>query len=125
MDNPLVDDYLEAKAELDKAQARLDELAARLIKMMEQDQRKSYTWRVGDQICTLTYVQGHTIHVDEPGLRRKLTARVFDKYTRRVLDRKKMEQAIDTGEVDRVTIAPFLTERPNKPFLKYSVRDAR
>jgi hypothetical protein len=121
----LVADYLDAKAARDKAQDKLDELSERLIKQMEQDQRKSITWRDGKTIRTITYVQGHTTIIDEVGLRRKLTAKVFDRYTKRVLDRKKMEEAMDTGEVDHVVVASYVTQRPNKPFLKYSAKDAQ
>jgi len=119
MENPLVDDYLEAKAERDKAQARLDELGERLTKQMEADQRKSYRWNADGVRHTLTYVQAHTTQIDEQGLRKALTAKVFDRYTKRVLDRKSMENAIDAGDVDPVVVSRFVTLRPNKPHLTY------
>jgi hypothetical protein len=119
MENPLVDDYLEAKAERDKAQARLDELGERLTKQMEADQRKSYRWDADGVRHSLTYVQARTTQIDERGLRRALTAKVFDRYTKKVLDRKAMENAIDAGEVDPVVVSRFVTMRPNKPHLTY------
>lgn len=122
MENPLVDDYLEAKAERDKAQARLDELSERLTKQMEADQRKSYRWDADGAKHTLTYVQSHVIEIDERGLRKALRAKVFDRYTKRVLDRKAMEAAMDSGEVDQVTVRQYVHLRPNKPHLTYSAR---
>jgi|SRR5215510_5473945 len=120
MDNPLVDDYLEARAARDKAQAVLDELGERLIKQMEQDQRKSYRWDAHGARNTLTYVQSHTVVIDEKGLRKKLSAKVFDKYTIRKLDRKAMDAAMDAGDVDPRAVAPYVEVRPNRPHLTYS-----
>jgi len=120
----LVADYLVAKAQAQKANELLEELTQRLIKQMEADQRKTIIWRFGTEIRTLTHVQGHTTYIDEAGLRKALTAKVFDKYTVRKLDRKKMETAMDTGEVEAKVVAPYVTMRPNKPFLKYTVKEA-
>ena len=125
MENPLVDDYLEAKAERDKAQARLDDLGARLIKQMEADQRKSYRWDAHGARHTLTYVQSHTTEINEHGLRKALKAKVFDRYTKRVLDRKAMEAAMDSGEVDRMIVGQYVTLRPNKPHLTYKATEKK
>lgn len=119
MDNPLVDDYLAAKARYENAKADYEELEARLVKQMEADQRKSYRWNADGTRYNLTYVQGHTTLIDEVGLRRAMKAKNFDRYTKRVLDRKAMEAAIDAGEVDKVLVARFVTLRPNKPHLAY------
>jgi hypothetical protein len=119
MDNPLVNDYLEAKAERDRAQARLDELGERLIKQMEADQRKSYRWDADGVRHNLTYVQGHTTVIDEHGLRKAMHAKPFDRFTKRVLDRRAMEDAMDRGEVDRVLVSRFVQLRPNRPHLTY------
>ena len=123
MDNPLVDDYLEARAERDKAQARLDELGERLTKQMEADQRKSYRWDADGARHTLTYVRSHTTQIDERGLRKALRAKVFDRYTKRVLDRKKMEDAMGTGAVDPVTVSQFVSQKPQRPYLEYRERE--
>lgn len=93
------------------------------MKQMEADQRKSFRWNAEGLAHNLTYVQGHTTYVDEPGLRKALTAKVFDRYTKRVLDRKAMEAAMSNGSVDPITVSRFVTERPKKAFLKYSERE--
>jgi hypothetical protein len=121
-DNPLVSDYLEARIARDKAQARVDELGERLIKQMEADQRKSYRWRAEGHANSLTVVVKHTTDIDERGLRRAMHARNFDRYTKRVLDRKAMENAMDAGEVDPTMVARFVTQRPHKPYLDFRSR---
>jgi hypothetical protein len=121
--DPLVTDYLAARAARDEAQDRFEDAQARLLKQMEADQRKSYRWAGEGRNHNLTYVQGHTTYIDEPGLRRALRAKVFDRYTKRVLDRKAMEKAMDAGEVDPVTVAQYVTQRPKKPFLHYTEKE--
>jgi hypothetical protein len=122
MENPLVDDYLAARAAWKRAEQHMAELQERLTKQMEADQRKSYRWTADGARHTLTFVQSHTTQIDEAGLRRALRAKVFDRYTKRVLDRKRMEEAMDAGEVDPKVVAPFVTQRPNKAHLTYSAR---
>ena len=121
--DPLVADYLAAKTERDTAQAKLDEIGERLIKQMEQDQRKNYRWSEGGANKTLTYVQAYTTVIDETGLRKRLRAKTFDRYTKRVLDRRAMERAMEAGEVDPVIVSQHVTQRPNKPHLKYTETD--
>lgn len=119
MRNPLVDDYLEARAARDQAQTRLDELSERLAKQMEADQRKTYRWEADGVKHNLTYVQSNTTVINEPGLRRALRAKVFDAYTKRVLDRRAMEAAMAAGEIDPVLVSQYVQVRPNRPHLTY------
>lgn len=121
--DPLVIAYLKAKQRAESAQADLEELRDRLVKQMEADQRKSFRWNADGVIHKVTFVQQHTTHVDEPGLRKALTAKVFDRYTKRVLDRKSMELAMDSGEVDPVTVSRFVTQVPKKAFLTYTNKE--
>jgi hypothetical protein len=120
----LVAQYLNAKTEYDKAKAHYEDLQAQVTKQMEADHRKRYKWNQQGKVCTLTFVQQHQTDIDEPGLRKALTAKVFDRYTKRVLDRKAMELAMDTGEVDPVTVSRFVATRPKKPFLTYTEKEA-
>jgi len=125
MDNPdpLVGEYLQARVDRDQAQAKLDEISSRLIKQMQTDQRKSYRWQADGRAFAVTYVQAHTTVIDEKGLRRALRARVFDRYTKKVLDRRAMEKAMDAGEVDPVTVSRFVTLQPNKPHLALNEKE--
>lgn len=123
MPDPLVGEYLTARVERDKAQAKLDEISTRLMKQMEADQRKSYRWQADGRAFGVTYVQAHTTVIDERGLRKALTAKVFDRYTKKVLDRKAMEAAMDAGAVDPITVSRFVTLNPNKPHLALAERE--
>jgi len=120
--DPLVLEYLSARAARDQAEEEFRELESRLIKQMEADQRKSYHWAVDGRPHTLTYVRGVTTKIDEVGLRKALGARNFDRYTRRVLDRQAMEKAMSAGEVDTVTVSRFVTNIPKKAYLNHSAK---
>ena len=119
---PLVVEYLSARAARDQAEEVFKDLETRLIKQMEADQRKTYHWSADGQPHTLTYVRGHTTYIDEIGLRKAMGARNFDQYTRKTLDRRAMEKAMDAGEVDPVTVSRFVTLKPKKPYLNHSAK---
>jgi hypothetical protein len=119
--NELVAEYLAARAERDKAQIQYEEAQSRLIKQMQADQRKSFRWTANGVNQNITYVQQYLTIIDEPGLRKALRAKVFDRYTKRVLDRRAMEAAMDAGEVDPVTVSRFTRQQPKVPFLSYKV----
>lgn len=123
--DPLLFDYMAARHARDDAQAHLDEAQARLMKQMEADQRKSYRWTDEGRAFAVSYVQAHTTVIDEKGLRRALRAPVFDRYTKRVLDRKAMEAAMDAGVIDPVTVSRFVTLKPNKPHLSVTEKEAQ
>lgn len=123
--DPLVGEYLQARVERDRAQEKLDVISARLMKQMEADQRKSYRWQADGHAFGVTYVQAHTTVIDEHGLRRALTAKVFDRYTKKVLDRKAMETAMDAGQVDPITVSRFVTLKPNKPHLALAEKEVQ
>ena len=121
MDTPddLVVEYLAARADRDNAQIKLEEIQDRLMKQMEADQRKSYRWDHDGVRNTVTYVQSHVTKIDERGLRRALRAKVFDHYTKRVLDRKAMEAAMAAGVIDKKVVAPYVTYQPNVPHISF------
>jgi hypothetical protein len=87
----LIEAYLQARDRRDHAQAQVDEYQARLIKQMEADQRKTIKWVEDNRTHQVTYIHKAIPVIDERGLRKALTAKVFDKFTKKVLDRKAME----------------------------------
>jgi hypothetical protein len=61
--------------------------------------------------------------IDETGLRKALTAKVFDRFTKRVLDKKAMEAAMDSGLVNPVTVSKYVSLKPSRPYLEYRVKE--
>lgn len=121
----LLSEFIEAKAARDSAQSRLDEIQERLTKQMEADQQKSFDYNREGIVGKVTYVRSKTTKVDEPGLRKALTAKVFDKYTTKKLDKKAMEEAMDAGTIDPVVVSKYVQVEYAKPYLRVTAEDKR
>jgi len=121
--DPLLREYIDAKKALDLAQNRLKKAQAVLLDQMAHDHQKSYRWTKEGRTYGVTYVRAERVEVDEKALRKALTAKVFDKYTVRKLDRKAMEAAIDTGDIDPMVVAKHVLTKPGEPYLRYSEKE--
>lgn len=84
---------------------------------MRIDQQKTYDWADESRNGSVTYSERSNIVIDESGLRKALGARVFNRYTTRVLDRSAMEKALEAGEVDQDVVSRFVTSGPVSPVL--------
>jgi len=123
---PEVTEYLEALKAADQANDRLTQAKEKLLAYMEEGKTKTIKWTdASNRIASITYVQSRTPVIDEKGLRKALGARVFDKYTVKKLDKRKMEAAMETGEVDPVTVAKFVTERLSAPYPKFTLTEQK
>jgi hypothetical protein len=114
------DEYVAAKSAFDAAERRLNLAKSSLLEHMAAQQQKSTTLQVGDTQTTFTYTTREVIKINEVGLRKALGARIFNKYTKRVLDKQKMESAMENGEVDPMTVAQFVSSTPSAPYLRVS-----
>jgi hypothetical protein len=115
--------YIDAKRNADQAILRLDDAEAKLLAVMESKQRKTLTIDQQGIKFSATYTQRTTNQIDEAGLRKALTAKVFDKFTVRKLDRKALEQAMSEGAVDPMVVAKYVEQVPGKKFLTYRERE--
>ena len=59
-----------------------------MLAEMEEEHAKTFQIEDNEGLHRFTYVRRETPVIDEKGLRRALTARVYDKYTVKKLDRK-------------------------------------
>ena len=91
---------------------------------MAERHQKSYKVMDGEKVRTVTFVQQERTQIDEKGLRRALTAKVYDKYTIKKLDRKALEEAMGTGEVDPMVVSKYVSPVKGEPFLRYTEKDA-
>lgn len=112
-------DYINAKRDADQAISRLETAEVKLLQSMEKKQRKTLNFTLDGVKHTATYTQRTTNQIDEKGLRKALTARIFDKYVQKKLDRKALEKAMTDGDVDPVIVAKFVEQVPGKTYLTY------
>lgn len=106
------------KRNLDEAQARYEEVQANLIKELEARGRKTLV----DEVTRtkVTVVTRDIPKYDEKGLAKALGASLWNKITKKTLDKAKLEKAVDEGEIDINVIAQHTTVTPAKPHLRFS-----
>lgn len=120
----ILTEYVQARKDADSAIRHLEDLEAKLLSFMENKQRKTYKVKWSDGITyTATYTQRSTTQINEQGLRKALTARVFDKFTVKKLDRKALEHAMGEGEVDPMVVAKFAEQVPGRKFLTFRAKE--
>lgn len=67
-----------------------------------------------------TIVESSTLEFDEDGLRKKVGAKVWNSITDRKINRTKLEEAVQAGQIDPKIVATYATEKPRKPFIRIS-----
>lgn len=67
-----------------------------------------------------TVVRRETTRIDEDSLKKKLGAPLFNKATKRVLDKAKLESLISLGEVTVEQVASASQLVPSKPYVRVS-----
>lgn len=65
-------------------------------------------------------VQNTSVRIDEGALKSKVGAKMWSKITSLVLDKKKLEAYVASGEVDPITVAECSIEVESKPFIRVS-----
>jgi hypothetical protein len=120
----LLEAYIEARQHRDEAEAEFRKFEEKLVIYMEEHRRKNLELDDGEHVSRVTYTQSTQVKVDEEGLKKHLTAPVFNKYTVRKLDRKALEKAIDEGAISSLSVTPYITVAKTKPFLKYTIKDS-
>ena len=115
--------YIEAKKDADRASERLAGAEAALLEQMQEHKRKNLTLASEGLKFSATYTQRTTNEIDEAGLRKALSAPVFDKFTVKKLDRKALERAMSDGDIDPVVVAQFVQQVPGKTFVTYRVKE--
>lgn len=106
-----------------EAEAELAEAKGEVIDALQDLNKKSTIQRRDGKRLTFTVARKTTTTVDEKGLRKALGAKVFDRYTERKLKNKKLEEAIEIGDIDGYTVAKYLTVTQGAPYITYTEKD--
>lgn len=119
----LLSNLIEARAALATAQEQLTYSEGQLLDYMEANQEKTVVFNEDGKQYTATYTQRTSNVINEIGLRKALRAPVYDRYTKKVLDRKALAQAMSDGEVDPEVVAKFWDPVPGVRYLTFRVKD--
>jgi hypothetical protein len=114
---------LKAKAEL--AESNYRDAQEDLITLLSTGEDRSVTAQCGTNAITGTLVTSETLSINEEGLAKALGAKVWAKCTKRVLDKKKLEALITTGEVNAVVVAANSSETARKPYVRISTKKVK
>lgn len=85
---------------------------------MEAEQRKTFSEKINGFDVKVTYVQRTNTSLDEAGLKREIGLKRWTKISKTVVDRRKLEQLIDSGEIDPMVVGKHLTQTTTKPHLR-------
>ena len=104
------------KAVAEVAQARYEEAQAKFIEHMEVEGRKT----LKDHQTKVTLVTRSIPKYDEKGLAKAVGATLWNKITKKTLDKAKLEKLVDEGEIDINVVAQHTTVTEAKPHLRFS-----
>lgn len=108
------------KYDRDQLDAQIKALQADIISDLDALQQKSITVDLEDRSIKATKVEPVRTVIDENSLKRTLGEKLWMKVSSRVLDKKKLEAHIASGEVDPLAVAECSTESPSAPYVKLS-----
>lgn len=112
--------YHDAKVAVEEASNAAAEAEAVLLEVLQRTGIKTVVFVDDDTGIrvqgTLTEPERST--TDPDALRKDVGARVWNKITRKVLDKDKLKTAIASGDVDPVVVAKHTTTSKTKPFIK-------
>lgn len=117
----LLDEYQELKAKADEIQEALEAARDQLVTAMQKLGAKSTSVQLPDKLVKGTLIEVSRIVINEPALKKKIGAEMWNKVTKRVLDKPKLEAAMALGEVDPNTVASVSEEVPNKPYIRLNI----
>lgn len=103
------------KAEID---GQIKELQTDIIDTLDRAEQKSISVELDGRTIKATKVQSVKTIIDENSLKRSLGEKLWMKVSTRMLDKKKLEAYIATGEVDPMVVAECSTESDNAPYVK-------
>jgi hypothetical protein len=114
------DEVRALKDEKTALDARLSAAQERLVALMLADGRKSVHVGDGQHGYRATLVESKTLEVNEPGLRKALSAPVFDRLCDLRLNRRKLEKAVAEELIDARVVAIYTSEVPKTPYVRFS-----
>lgn len=104
----------------EQIKTRQDELLAQL----EEREMEKITYKDEEDGVTITgtVVRSSTVTTDDEALKKKVGAQVWKKITTLTLDKKKLEVAIQAGDVADVDVAAASTITQRTPYVKVTVK---
>lgn len=108
----------ELKREREEIDEQIKEVQQEIISELDRIQEKTIVVEIDERKVKATKVEGVRTTIDENSLKKSLGEKLWMKVSSRVLDKKKLEAHIASGEVDPIVVAESSTEKANAPYVK-------
>ena len=109
-----MDMFAAAKQVKDEVLAEYAKAEEALVQIMQEHGVKSVTGTEAKG----TLIEGTRIVIDEAALKKRLGAGMWDKITKQVIDKEKLEARIAVGDIPATAVAVCSEEFPNKPYVR-------
>lgn len=108
----------------DEIGAQIKERQDELLKQLESSELDKLIFKDEEDGVTITgtVVRSETVSMDEEALKKKVGASTWKKITSLVLDKKKLDIAMSSGDVSLTDVAAVSTTTPRSPYIRITVK---
>lgn len=109
----------ELRRQKEDLEGTIDALQQRIVAALDSIEVKSHEVEVnGGRTIKATRSQNNRTVIDEIALKKAMGESLWNKVSSRVLDKKKLEAFIASGEVSATAVAKCSTENEGKPYIR-------
>lgn len=109
-------------AERDKAEAenRLKLARKTVLDLMHAGRKRQWSIDDGGKYYKATVVSPERVDIDDDGLLASLSVEEQEMISDRKVVRKRLEEALERGEIAQERVTPYLTVKPASPYIRYT-----
>lgn len=115
-----IEDYRKLVREQEELAVALEKAKQRLIELAAVNGQKSLSTTTGDKKIVATVSSRTITTFDEKGLKKALGAISYKRLCKLQIDRAKLEQAVQDGDVDPVVVAQYSRITQSAPYIRLS-----
>jgi hypothetical protein len=114
----LAEEHFRLKGLIEKHEEQLTENHQRIRELLERQEVETVTVGEEDDTIKVTVVRPTRLEFNEAGLEKALSEALWRQVTKRVLDKKALEDAVSRGKIDISVVSENSKEVATKPYLK-------
>lgn len=114
----ILDSLAEYESELDAVQKKIDKAKAELMGYLEKNELDTVTVGEEGSEIKVTVVRPTQLKIDENGLESSVSEAIWRSITKRIVDKKALEDAVARGKVEPSVISKHSKEVATKPYLR-------
>ena len=107
-----------AEEEAQTWQAQVDKSKSELMELMDKHDLSTIAVPVRDEDQRVTVVRPTQLKINEEGLQDAVSEAIWRTITKRVIDKKALEDAVTRGKVEAETVSKHSKEVATKPYLR-------